>query len=222
MAFILILYLYSPTSTQMLTKSQHLRTFFIKFYNFTGILCIKVKSDVLIPSKIQAIWNVIKIILGVTYQILFLNNPQIKSFIYDDEVALLKNYSDFSYYILGIAVSLYQYSICTLVILQSKRYKKISKFIVILSEFDNLVDPYSSNFKKYSIIYLFLVLTIFYGSSIPQFFSFLTLKKKIGIVLHFLSYFLYIPAFAFVHFLYSLKLFLILNLKKIENELNNW
>lgn len=64
----------------MFTKSKNLNKFLIKFYNFGGILCIKIQNEVLFPSKFQVILNISKIILGVTYQILYMSIPQIKWF----------------------------------------------------------------------------------------------------------------------------------------------
>jgi len=206
----------------MFTKSKNLRNFLLTFYNFGGILCIKIQNEVLFPSKFQTILNISKIIFGITYQILYMSIPQIKRFIYNDEVALLKNYSDFSYALLLIAVSSFQYCMFVIVILQCIKYKEITKFLKSVSKIGNLNETYSTYFNKISIRHLLLVLIILFATSAPQFFSFLTFKKKLGIIIHMISFFIWVPSIAFVHLLDNFKLFLILNMKQIQNELNNW
>lgn len=206
----------------MFTEPGIFRNFFIKFYNFGGVFCIKIQNGKLLNSKFQAIFNIFKIILGIAYQNLYMSHPNIKSFIYDDEVAFLKNYSKFSFNILGITVISFQYCISIFVFLQSKRHRKVTKFINMLLRFDGLTKPYSTIFKNNCIKNFILVQLILLVSSVPQFFGFLTLDKKIGIILHMLSFFIWIPSVAFVHFLEIFKSYLILNIKQIKNDLSNW
>lgn len=138
------------------------------------------------------------------------------------EVALLKNYSDFSYALLLIAVSSFQCCMFVIVVLQCIKYNEITKFLKSVPKIGNLNETYSTYFKKLSMRHFQIVVLILFATSAPQFFSFLTFKKKLGIIIHMISFFIWVPSIAFVHLLVTFKLFLILNMKQIQNELNNW
>jgi hypothetical protein len=149
-------------------------------------------------------------------------NNQIKNLIYADEAANLTNYSNFSIIILEITVFSLQICMCILVFFQSYRHKKIIEFIKNVSEFDDLTEPYSTNFRNICIKNFFLIELILICASAPQFYGFLSFQKKIGLILNFLLYLIWVPSVGFSHFLQIFKLYLILYMKKMENEINNW
>lgn len=205
----------------MLLSTEKIKLFFEKFYIFSGILPVKNKNDCLVPSKFQSIFNIVKYILVVIYQTLYFSSSKFRSLIFIEQVVNLTQFSGFSYALLTAAIISYQCSTFLAVLHQNIRYKKIASFINKIQNCDDLLKPSLKKFKNYFIKNFVILFICLYGWILPSCFSFLTLDKKLGILLHLLFTYYALPALAFIHFIDTFKEFLILHMKQILDDLKN-
>lgn len=201
--------------------SRKFKHFFINFYSFSSILCIKTKNGQFIPSKIRVFFNILAIIFGLLFLISYTTSKTFRKLFYADDVADLKQYSNLS----NIILQLYNYSsLCgtyVLLFLQGIRYKKTLRFIELILDDDILSEHFNSIYKGACIKNLITLLFVQFLFLLPQFVAFLDFQKIYGVIFHFFSMYNYFPIIAFINLMHNFTIFVVLVLRQVRVDLKN-
>jgi hypothetical protein len=193
----------------MFTKSARLNNILIKFYNFTGIMCIKAKNNQFKVSNFIAVKNLLMCSIIMTCVLICSFNDDIEREIYDEEVSEMPMLSDFSNNMIKFTtISLITENFLIVFIHAFKR-KKITSFLEKINKTQPLTSTFAARYEKICLRNLVFQITFQVLLIIPELLTFSRQDRPITWIIFIIFDYYYIPNIVFINFAYNFKKFVL-------------